>query len=93
LKFSTCLKIRFFFSEPAIQLGYVNQGKGKILYIYIYIYIYIGKSYIGLKKKSKPNKGKGVIGFEKLSIQVKGKGNILSSIIYLLCRYKWLNIG
>jgi len=55
--------------------------------------ISISKSYIGLKKNSKPNKGKGIISFAKLSIQVKGKGNILSSILYLLCKYKWLNIG
>jgi hypothetical protein len=54
-------------------------------------YISIGKSYIGLN--SKPNKGKGIIGFAKISIQVKGKGNILSFILYLLCKYKWLNIG
>jgi hypothetical protein len=46
-----------------------------------------------LKTKSKPNKGKSIIGFAKLSIPAKGKGNILSSILYLQCKYKWLNIG
>jgi hypothetical protein len=82
-------KNKDFFSKPTIQLGYVNQGKGKFFFKNISISI----NCVGLKKNSKPNKGKGIIGFAKLSIQVKGKGNIFPYILYLLCKYKWLNIG